>query len=166
MIYRNALLAILFAACSLFAVAQPPSPDPAITTTIQQLFKGMETGDSALVHATFAHEITMATVRRDKAGNPMLQREASALGFLKVVGTPHPQTWYEEIWDVKVQQDGDFAQVWCDYAFYIGNTFSHCGVDAFQLHKQKDGWKIFHLADTRRTENCTIPKSIQQKHTP
>ena len=61
---------------------------------------------------------------------------------------------------------GDFAQVWCDYAFYIGNTFSHCGVDAFQLHKQKDGWKIFHLADTRRTENCTIPKSIQQKHTP
>ena len=166
MIYRDALLVILFTACSFFAVAQPPSPDPAITATVQQLFKGMETGDSALVHATFAHNITMATVRRDKAGNPVLQREASALGFLKAVGTPHPQTWYEEIWDVKVQQDGDFAQVWCDYAFYIGNTFSHCGVDAFQLHKQKDGWKIFHLADTRRTENCAIPKSIQQKHNP
>ena len=166
MIYRNALLVILFTACSFFAVAQQPSPDPAITITVQQLFKGMETGDSAQVHATFARDITMATVRRDKAGNPVLQREASALGFLKAVGTPHPQTWYEEIWDVKVQQDGDFAQVWCDYAFYIGNTFSHCGVDAFQLHKQKDGWKIFHLADTRRTENCTIPKSIQQKHNP
>lgn len=165
MIHRNALLAILFAACSFFAVAQP-SPDPAITATIQQLFKGMENGDSAQVHATFARDITMATVRRDKAGNPLLQREASPQGFLKAVGTPHPQTWYEEIWDVKVQQDGDFAQVWCDYAFYIGNTFSHCGVDAFQLHKQKDGWKIFHLADTRRTENCTIPKSIQQKHHP
>jgi len=166
MIYRNALPVILFTACSFFVAAQSPSPDPAITAAVQQLFKGMETGDSALVHAAFARDITMATVRRDKAGNPVLQREASALGFLKAVGTPHPQTWYEEIWDVKVQQDGDFAQVWCDYAFYVGNTFSHCGVDAFQLHKQQDGWKIFHLADTRRTENCTIPKSIQQKHNP
>jgi hypothetical protein len=63
-----------------------------------------------------------------------------------------------------VQIDGDFAQVWCDYAFYTDNTFSHCGIDAFQLHKGKDGWKIFHLADTRRKDNCVIPQDIQNKH--
>ena len=166
MIYRNTVLVILCTACSFFAVAQQSTPDPAITATIRQLFKGMENGDSAQVHATFTRDITLATIRRDEAGNPVLRRESSADAFLKAVGTPHPKVWYEEIWDVKVQQDGDFAQVWCDYAFYIGNTFSHCGVDAFQLHKQKGGWKIFHLADTHRAENCAIPKSVEQKHKP
>ena len=29
---------------------------------------------------------------------------------------------------------------------------------------QKEGWKIFHLADTRRKENCSIPADIQAKH--
>jgi hypothetical protein len=56
------------------------------------------------------------------------------------------------------------AQAWCDYAFYVDKSYSHCGVDAFQLFKGKDGWKIFHLADTRRKTGCTIPKEIQDKH--
>jgi hypothetical protein len=85
-------------------------------------------------------------------------------GFLKAVGTPHPEVWYEEIWNLKIQIDGDFAQAWCDYGFYIGKTFSHCGVDAFHMHKGKDGWKIFHLADTRRKTECDVPKKIQDKH--
>jgi hypothetical protein len=83
---------------------------------------------------------------------------------LDAVGKPHTEVWYEEIWNVKVQVDGEMAQAWCDYAFYIDKTFSHCGVDAFHLFKGKDGWKIFHLADTRRKTGCTIPKEIQDKH--
>ncbi|MBL0739594.1 hypothetical protein [Chryseolinea lacunae] len=142
----------------------PAGPTPG--DVIAQLFTAMQKGDSAMAHATFASSVTLATVKRDKAGAPVLQREASVQPFLNAIGTPHPQTWYEEIWDEKVQLDGDLAQVWCDYAFYLGNTFSHCGVDAFQLHKGKDGWKIFHLADTRRTTPCNIPKAIQQKHNP
>jgi hypothetical protein len=63
--------------------------------------------------------------------------------------------------DIKI--DGDFAQAWCDYAFYVGKNFSHCGVDAFQLHKTKEGWKIFHLADTRRRSGCVVPKEIEDK---
>lgn len=135
-----------------------------VQQVIADLFKGMEKGDSALVHSTFAREVTLATMARDKNGNPILHRESSLDGFLKAVGTPHKETWYEEIWNVKIQLDGDFAQAWCDYAFYIDKTFSHCGVDAFHLHKGKDGWKIFHLADTRRKTGCDIPKKIQSKH--
>lgn len=146
--------------------AQKSGDENEIIEVVKTLFKGMEKGDSAMVSSSFAKEITMATTQRDKENNPQLVQESSMDGFLRAVGTPHPEIWYEEIWDVKVQTDLDFAQVWCSYAFYVGNKFSHCGVDAFHLHRGTNGWKIFHIADTRRSNDCIIPKDIQQKHKP
>jgi hypothetical protein len=60
----------------------------------------------------------------------------------------------ERVWNEKVLVDGPLASVWMDYALFIGPRFSHCGVDAFQLAKMADGWKIIAIADTRRTEGC------------
>jgi hypothetical protein len=159
---------ILWLAAAVSAAAQTPTAantdEAQVREVIARLFLGMQKGDSALVHSAFAGQVTMATVSRDKRDTPVLQRESSIDGFLKAVGTPHTEVWNEEIWDLKVQLDGDFAQAWCDYAFYITNTFSHCGVDAFQLHKTKNGWKIFHLADTRRKSGCPIPAQVELKH--
>lgn len=143
--------------------AQDPESE-AIRDVILQLFKGMEKGDSAMVRNVFTREVTLATIYRDKQNVPQLHRETSLDGFLKAVGTPHKETWYEEFWNLEIEIDGDLAQAWCDYAFYVDNTFSHCGVDAFHLHKEKEGWKIFHLADTRRKQPCEIPAEIQDKH--
>jgi hypothetical protein len=144
--------------------AQHAEEETAVKEVISRLFLGMQKGDSAMVHGTFAKEVSLITTFRDKNNDPKLVREASIDDFLKAVGTPHPETWYEETWGLVIQIDGDFAQGWCDYAFYIGDKFSHCGIDAFQFFKGKDGWKIVHLADTRRTAGCELPKSIQQKH--
>jgi hypothetical protein len=126
----------------------------------------MAQGDSAMVHTCFSDTVTMATVRRDQHDQPHVQRESGIGGFLRAVGTPHPDPWNEEIWDLTISIDGDFAQAWCDYAFYVGNRFSHCGVDSFHLYRSKSGWKIFHLADTRRTTGCVIPDAIRDKHKP
>jgi Putative lumazine-binding len=146
------------------APAQHTGEDKAVVDVVRLLFKGMLQGDSAMVRTAFENDVTMATVKSDLKGDPVLVRESSLNGFLKAVGTPHPDPWNEEIWDIKVQRDGDFAQVWCSYAFYRGHTFSHCGVDAFHLFKGKDGWKIFHLADTRRKEGCEVPEDIERKY--
>jgi hypothetical protein len=135
-----------------------------VKRVIQTMFDGMYEGDSSKVHSLFAKNITMATVFRDKSGLAVLRQEASLDGFLKAIGTPHPKKWTEEIWDVQVKIDGDFAQAWCEYAFYIDHTFSHCGIDAFHLHKTTSGWKVFHVADTRRKDGCNIPEAIQAKH--
>ena len=156
-------LALILSLC-IPALAQQSSDEQQVKDVITKLFKGMETGDSAVMRKLFKKEVTMATVMRDKTNNPVLRRETDITGWLNAVGTPHDKVWYEEIWDVKVQVDGDFAAAWCNFAFYIGNTFSHCGIDAFQLHKEKDGWKIFHIADTHRKDNCGTPKAIQDKH--
>lgn len=141
--------------------------EKSIIDVVHRLFKGMETGDSAMVHSVFTPDATMATVFRDKNNRAVLFRDPSSLGnFLVAVGTPHTEAWNEPIWNVNIKIDGDLAQVWCDYAFYIGNRFSHCGVDAFHLHKGEDGWKIFHVADTRRKDNCNIPEAIRKKYQP
>lgn len=145
---------------------QTSSEEKAVAATINQLFMGMEKGDSAMVRGAFSSPITMATIRRDNDNKPSITRESSLTDFLKAVGTPHPDIWHEEIWNVKITTDGDFAQAWCDYAFYRGHKFSHCGVDAFQLFRDGKDWKIFHLADTRRTTACNIPTEIQSKHNP
>jgi hypothetical protein len=135
-----------------------------VTEVISTLFKAMELGDSAMAHKTFSKQVTTATIFKDKSGNPVLRREDSIDGFLKAIGTAHKETWYEEIWNLEVSIDGDLAQAWCDYAFYIDNNFSHCGVDAFHLFREDDVWKIFHLADTRRKNGCEIPTEIKKKH--
>ena len=165
-IRKFTLCAFVFFACAASVLAQSATApeNEAIVKVVRRLFEGMEKGDSAIVRSTFASEVTLATMRRNKENKGQIARENSIAGFLKAVGTPHPDAWHEEIWNIRVQQDDNFAQVWCDYAFYVGSRFSHCGVDAFHLYKSDDGWKIFHLADTRRSTPCSIPNEIQNKY--
>jgi len=157
-IYLIFFLAIL----PLMAQAQTME-DARVAEVIQRLFRGMYQADSTMVQSVFDQEVTMVTVLRTKEGTPFLRKE-SVNEFVKSVSKPITTPLTEEIWNLKIQMDGDLAQAWCDYAFYIGHTFSHCGVDAFHLLKTKEGWKIFHLADTRRKEDCNIPEQIQKKH--
>lgn len=146
---------------SAHCMAQGTNQDAvAVMVPITKLFTGMNLGDSAMVHQTFASQVSLTSLSVSKEGKSVVVTEGPER-FLKAVGTPHEATWSEPIWDVKVNIDRNFAQVWAQYAFYVGKTFSHCGVDAFHLAKQDDGqWKIFHLADTRSKQGCTIPPTV------
>jgi len=157
----NKFLFLIFSVISFSIRAQTTGEEKAIMEPVTQLFTGMNLGDSAMVHSAFMKQISMATVSKDKNGNPVIRQETSLDGFLKAVGTPHDKAWSEPVWAVQIQVDGNMAQVWTKYAFYLGKTFSHCGVDAFQLFKGIDGkWKIFSLADTRQKEGCNVPPAI------
>ena len=146
------------------ANAQTVLEKDAVMKPVKMLFEGMQKGDSALVHKAFSKTVTMATIGIDKAGKPFIRHESSIQDFLASIGTPHAAVYNEMIWDEKILIDGNFAQVWTNYAFYLGKKFSHCGVDAFNLVKGEDGnWTIFHLADTRRKEGCVVPKEITKQ---
>jgi Putative lumazine-binding len=136
--------------------------EDAIMLPINNLFLGLEKGDSALLQTALMKEFSI-TVVQEKDGKTIF-RKSSRQEFLNTVGSPHPEPWHEPIWNVKVQQDGNFAQVWASYAFYIGSTFSHCGVDTFQLMKTDNGWKIFYLAYTTRKSDCNVPKEIAGRY--
>lgn len=155
------LIYLLTLAC--VPVFSQSGDDQTIMEPIVRLFTGMNKGDSTMVRSAFAKEVTMATVFKDKSGATVVRRESSLMGFLKAVGTPHTEPWSEPIWDTRIERDGNFAQVWTRYAFYLGRKFSHCGVDAFQLVNEGTGWKIIHLADTRQTTGCQVPASISEQ---
>lgn len=161
---RQALLILGFLVCTLSLVAQTSSEKADVMIPINNLFRGMKQGDSSIVQNAFSMKVTMATISTNKDGTPSIRHEATLDGFLRAVGTPHPDVWSEMIWDPKIEIDGNLAQAWTPYAFYVGKKFSHCGVDAFQLFKGTDGtWKIFQLADTRQKEGCKIPKEISEQ---
>ena len=144
--------------------AQSKAELDAAMVPVKMLFEGMKKGDSSLVRNAFSKSVTMATLGTDKSGSPFIKHESSINDFLKAIGTPHAETYNEMIWDEKILIDGNFAQVWTSYAFYLGKKFNHCGVDAFHLVKNASGdWKIFHLADTRQKEGCKVPEKITKQ---
>jgi len=67
----------------------------------------------------------------------------------------HEIVWDERIMSYEIKVDADMATAWTEYAFYAGEKFSHCGVNAFQFFKDDEkGWLITQIIDTRRKENC------------
>lgn len=148
----------------LAAMALAPTPaaaqetdEVAVMAVVEAMFDAMRAGDSAAMRAVIHPSATGASVSIGE-GVPTLTREESLDGFVQAVGTPHEEVWDERIWDAEVRVDGNLATAWMKYAFYMGDEFSHCGVDAFQLFKGEDGWKVFHIADTRRREDCETPE--------
>lgn len=126
---------------------------------ILKLFDGMREGDSAKVSSVFSKEVNMYTSFTNQQGEKLVKK-GDLQAFLKAIGTPHDEIWDEKIWNTKIEIDGGIAQVWTDYAFYVGAEFSHCGVDAFHLIKEgKKDWKIVHLMDTRKKEGCKPSKN-------
>lgn len=127
----------------------------AVLQVIMDVFDGMKKGDSALVKKSFTDDPKAYTIftKDDKT----VHRKDNIQNFFNIVGSPHEGTWNEYSWNYEIKIDDSMAQVWCDYAFYLDDKFSHCGVDAFQLVKLDGDWKIFVLSDTRRKEGCNVP---------
>lgn len=127
--------------------------DPEIMQTVNTLFDGMRAGDSTMVRSTFALGSTLMSVSENPSDSIARKREPID-GFVKVVGKPHSEKWDEQIYGVKISVDGPMAIVWAPYKFFLGEKFSHCGVNVFTLIKMSEGWKITSITDTRRKEGC------------
>ena len=133
--------------------------EAAVQAVVNRLFDSMRAGDSAGVRSTFHPQARLVSVS-ERDGQPMIHVEENMDGFVQAVGTPHDEVWDERLDDVEIQIDGRLAVYWAEYTFYLGDRLSHCGVDAFQLAKGADGWKIIQGSDTRRRENCeALPPS-------
>ena len=149
-----AFLMLLFAGYAAPASAQTPEEE--VRATIDNLFDGMRAGDSTAVRATFHKNATLAS-SFTREGAPMLQA-GSVDAFVNAVGGPHDLVWNEKIWDVTIHVRDNLAMAWMDYAFFLGDQLSHCGVNSFQLVRTEEGWKTVHLIDTRQQEGCEVPE--------
>ena len=123
-----------------------------VMRTVIRFFDGMRAGDSSMVRSTLDSGARLMTAGV-KNGVPALIA-GSVDNFVRAVGTPHPEVWDERISGEIIHLDGPLAMVWMRYRFYTGTTFSHCGVNAFELFRRAEGWRITSIADTRRKEGC------------
>jgi len=148
---KKLLLITILAFLSIPAFCQTDKDD--IKKTINTLFDDMRMGDSTMLRNAFHKDMVLQSVANKKDGSIALLTEKPG-DFVKQVGTPHKEVYDERItWgDIKI--DGALASVWTPYKFYLGQTFSHCGVNFFQLIKTAAGWKIIYIVDTRRKDNC------------
>ncbi|MGN8072573.1 nuclear transport factor 2 family protein [Mucilaginibacter sp. 22184] len=149
---KNLLLLLFVLLLSSKTFAQQTDQE-GIKQTINTLFDAMRKGDSTLLRSTFDQHIVFQSVANKKDGSVALVTE-NANDFIRQIGTPHKEIYDEQVTYKDIKIDGDLASVWAPYKFYVGKTFSHCGVDVFQLMKTKDGWKIIYIVDTRRKDNC------------
>ncbi len=133
------------------AAAQNSADEQAVRDVIDTMFRAMAAHDTATMRTVFAPDARFAGVGRDGTLHYTTPAE-----FLEAVGSAAGgAALNESLHDVEVRVDGPLAQVWAYYTFHVGDEFSHCGYDAFQLLKLDGAWKIVHLADTRRREGCT-----------
>lgn len=133
--------------------AQQNNEEEAVKKAINQLFDGMRKADSTLIKAVFNESAILQTIAKNKEGKTLLRTE-KLIDFVASIAQVRNVVLDERIVFTKILIDDKLASVWTDYRFFIGDKFSHCGVNSFQLVKIGDTWKIAYLIDTRRKENC------------
>ncbi len=127
-----------------------------IRNVIDRLFDGVRAGDSTIVRSVMHKDALMARVNTEGLSIQSTDR------FIKAVGMPHDKVWDERIWNLQISVDGDLASAWMDFAFFLGDEMSHCGVNSMQLYRTNQGWKIIYIADTNRPPICVPPDANSQ----
>lgn len=135
------------------AVQAQNSLEQDVRATIEQLFEGMLEADGKKIADTFTPDAIMQTIVKNEEGEVAI-RNGSVEAFVNSIGSAEPGRLNEKIGRYEIKVDGELASAWTPYEFYIGKEFSHCGVNSFQLLKTAEGWKVFHIVDTRRKDNC------------
>lgn len=144
-------MGLLLLPAAAWSQTAPSEAEREVRAAIDRLFDGMRAGDSTMVRQAFHPEARLlSTTVRD--GVPVMRID-SIDAFVRAVGTPHDEVWDERISNVVIHVDDPLATAWMDFRFHLGERFSHCGVNAFQLLRTTAGWKVIQISDTRRA-NC------------
>ena len=142
---------LLLTLCSLTTYAQ--SDEEAAKAPILQFFEGMRKSDSNMIKTSLAPNAILQTIGKNKEGKTIVRSDDVAK-FITAVTQSHDAVYDERITFGSIKIDADLATVWTPYQFYVGDKFSHCGVNSFQLVKIEGTWKIQYIIDTRRKEGC------------
>ena len=138
------------AAPSTAAASGPPED---VLAVLRDMARAMEARDTAALRNLFEPGARLVGLRPRDGG--VAVQSLSIDQFVTFVGSDARERWVERFWNPEVRVEGTLATVWAPYDFHFASRFSHCGVDAFQLLRTADGWRIVSLADTYQPEGCT-----------
>ena len=150
--------ALVFLCLTFSVTAQDTSEEEKVKRTIETFFEGFHARDSIMMKSVLAEDVVVQTIGETKTGEVKLRGEDIHKVLKGIVSIPLETTFHEVIHEYEIKIDGPMANAWTPYSFFLNETFSHCGVNNFQLFKQNKEWKIIYLIDTRRKEGCEEKK--------
>ena len=136
------------------------SAEANVVNVIEMLFHHMRSADGNAIKSLFTTDARLQATGYEN-GRPTLKSTPIA-EFATGISQAQQGALDERITGMEVRIDDGLASAWVDYDFYYNGEFHHCGVDAVQLHKGQSGWKIIHLADTRRDDCVNASAEVDQ----
>jgi hypothetical protein len=138
------MLALVLVVATSAVVQNPPPPDvgverEAVLKTVQAFFDTMAAKDVEGARKILILEGRFNALRMQDGKWSI--RTFSTDEYLKTLGNGK-QAMRERMWNPEVRIRGPIATVWTPYDFWIDGKFSHCGIDAFDLVKTDEGWKL------------------------
>jgi len=114
-----------------------------------KLFAAMRAKDATAIRSLFTPEGQLVAIDKPRDGKGLSKtRVFTAEGFAKLIAESKGPEFIETMARPEVRVFGDMALVFGSYTFYVGEKFSHCGTNSFQLVRGVDGWKIANAAST------------------
>ena len=153
LISRSTTLAAV-AIVSLLAArpARAQNDERAVVGAVTKFLDGLRTRDTSRIRSTVVSGATLVSV----GGPTGLDTPTAIDGIIERTGKGTGPGNDERMEMPRVQIDEALASLWAYYTLTRpGHTkVDACGDDVFLLRKGSDGWKIFQIAATSRTEGC------------
>ena len=130
-------------------VAQSPDDKAAAIAVVNQLFDGMKAKSVEQIKAVFSPDGQLVAIDKPRDGKGISKtRILSGDAFAKMISEAKGADFIEKMPAPEARIAGDLAIVTGRYTFYVGDKFSHCGTNTFNLVRTETGWKIANGAST------------------
>ncbi|MEM8506757.1 MAG: nuclear transport factor 2 family protein [Bacteroidota bacterium] len=126
----------------------------AVKQTVEHFFEAFHKQDSTAMKSFVADGVLLQTTGRNKEGKTQFKRQKIEKLYESIVRIPDSVTFQEKLTSWNIQVDRTMANAWVGYEFWLNGTFSHCGINSFQLINFDGAWKIVYLIDTRGKAGC------------
>jgi hypothetical protein len=114
-----------------------------------RLFAAMRAKSFEEIRAVFTPEGQLVAIDKPRDGKGVSKtRVFTAESFAKTISEVKGADFIEKMPNKDVKIAGDLAIVSGRYTFHVGDKFSHCGTNTFNLVRTEAGWKIANGAST------------------
>ena len=116
---------------------------------IDRLWEGMRLKNAEMIKSVFTAEGQLVAIDKPRDGKGLSKtRIFTAEAFAKNISEAKAPEFLEKMPAPDVKIFGDLAIVTGRYTFYVGDKFSHCGTNTFNLVRTESGWKVVNGAST------------------
>ena len=116
---------------------------------VNQLFAGMKAKNAEQIKAVFSADGQLVAIDKSRDGKGLsTSRIFTGEAFSKMISEAKGGDFIETMPSPDARVEGDMAIVTGRYIFYVGDKFSHCGTNTFNLVRTETGWKIANGAST------------------